>query len=50
MADPRMQMGSDMPFDGKRLIFDGFEAIVERRSPENEFEAQREALVLRFLY
>lgn len=27
MADPRMQMGDDMPFDGKRLIFGGFEVI-----------------------
>ena len=29
MSDPDMQMGS-MPFDGKRLIFGGFETIVER--------------------
>ena len=27
MADPRMQMNQDMPFDGKRLIFGGFEVI-----------------------
>ena len=27
MADPRMQMNADMPFDGKRLIFGGFEVI-----------------------
>lgn len=28
MADPRMQMGPDaMPFDGKRLVFGGFEMI-----------------------
>jgi uncharacterized protein YbaA (DUF1428 family) len=24
MADPRMQMEDDMPFDGKRLIYGGF--------------------------
>jgi uncharacterized protein YbaA (DUF1428 family) len=30
MNDPRMkEMGADMPFDGKRMIFGGFEAIVE---------------------
>ena len=29
MADPRMQPGSaPMPFDGKRMIFGGFQAIV----------------------
>ncbi len=28
MADPRMKM-EDMPFDGKRMIFGGFEAIVD---------------------
>ena len=31
MADPRMQPDKNpMPFDGKRMIFGGFEAIVER--------------------
>jgi uncharacterized protein YbaA (DUF1428 family) len=30
MSDPRMeQMGAEMPFDGKRMIIGGFEAIVE---------------------
>jgi uncharacterized protein YbaA (DUF1428 family) len=30
MSDPRMQdMGADMPFDGKRMVMGGFEAIVE---------------------
>ena len=30
MKDPRMQAGSiDMPFDGKRMIFGGFEVILE---------------------
>ena len=28
MADPRMQ-ASDMPFDGKRMIYGGFEVIVD---------------------
>ena len=27
MADPRMQPGPDMPFDGKRLIYGGFELL-----------------------
>jgi uncharacterized protein YbaA (DUF1428 family) len=31
MADPRMQPDKNpMPFDGKRLIYGGFEPIVER--------------------
>ena len=29
MADPRMQNMGDMPFDAKRMIFSGFESIVE---------------------
>lgn len=30
MEDPRMQPGmNNMPFDGKRMIYGGFEAIVE---------------------
>ena len=30
MSDPRMaEMGADMPFDGKRMIFAGFDSIVE---------------------
>lgn len=29
MADPRMQSSKEMPFDGKRLIYGGFETIVE---------------------
>jgi uncharacterized protein YbaA (DUF1428 family) len=29
MKDPRMQPGKEMPFDGKRLIYGGFEMIVE---------------------
>lgn len=33
MSDPRMQeMGSDAPFDGKRMIIGGFDAIVEEGS------------------
>lgn len=31
MADPRMQgVMSDMPFDGKRMIFGGFQTLIER--------------------
>ena len=29
MADPRMQPGQDMPFDGKRMIFGGFAVFVD---------------------
>jgi uncharacterized protein YbaA (DUF1428 family) len=33
-SDPRMEaMGSNMPFDGKRMIMGGFDAIVEEGSP-----------------
>jgi uncharacterized protein YbaA (DUF1428 family) len=28
--DPRMKMTPDMPFDGKRMIFGGFDPILER--------------------
>ncbi len=32
MTDPRMQaMGEQMPFDGKRMIFGGFDTIVDER-------------------
>jgi uncharacterized protein YbaA (DUF1428 family) len=56
MNDPRMKdMGANMPFDGKRMIYGGFEAIVEEGSepggytdgfvvpvPEGKREAYRE--------
>src|SRR2546423_1729966 len=29
MEDPRMRPGSDMPFDGKRLIYGGFEVVLD---------------------
>ena len=29
MKDPRMQPGPDMPFDGKRMIFGGFEVMLD---------------------
>ncbi len=33
MADPRMEtMGASMPFDGSRMIFGGFESILDRGS------------------
>jgi len=55
-SDPRMEkMGADMPFDGKRMIYGGFDAIVEEGSgrggytdgfvvpvPEGKTEAYRE--------
>jgi len=35
ISDPRMaQMGSDMPFDGKRMIFGGFSVVVDTGSAE----------------
>ena len=29
MQDQRMQPGGDMPFDGKRMIFGGFEILLD---------------------
>ena len=29
MADPRMKMTDDMPFDGKRMIYGGFELLLD---------------------
>ena len=29
MADPRLQPGPDMPFDMKRMIFGGFEVVLD---------------------
>lgn len=29
MADPRMEVFKEIPFDGKRMIFGGFEVIVD---------------------
>jgi uncharacterized protein YbaA (DUF1428 family) len=29
MNDPRMKTGDDMPFDGKRLIYGGFEILLD---------------------
>ena len=32
MSDPRMKsMGDDMPFDGKRMVFGGFEELLDSR-------------------
>ena len=37
-SDPRMaDMGANMPFDGKRMIMGGFDAIVEEGSPGGAF-------------
>lgn len=34
MADPRMSaMGTEIPFDSKRMIFGGFKSAVELKSP-----------------
>ena len=38
MNDPRMkEMGASMPFDGKRMIFGGFDAIVEEGSSKGGY-------------
>jgi uncharacterized protein YbaA (DUF1428 family) len=38
MSDPRMQeMGANMPFDGKRMIMGGFNAIVEEGSERGDY-------------
>jgi uncharacterized protein YbaA (DUF1428 family) len=38
MTDPRMQqMGADMPFDGKRMIMGGFEAIVDEGEGRGDY-------------
>ena len=38
MSDPRMaEMGKDMPFDGKRMIVGGFNAIVEEGSEHGDY-------------
>jgi uncharacterized protein YbaA (DUF1428 family) len=38
MSDPRMEnMGETMPFDGKRMIMGGFEAIVEEGSGRGDY-------------
>ena len=29
MEDPRLKMEGDMPFDGKRMIWGGFEILVD---------------------
>ncbi len=35
MADPRMkEMGANMPFDGQRMIFAGFESLLDERGGE----------------
>ena len=38
MSDPRMEhMGKDMPFDGKRMIFGGFAAMLDRGEPRGGY-------------
>ncbi|HUP67680.1 MAG TPA: DUF1428 domain-containing protein [Sphingomicrobium sp.] len=38
MTDPRMEaMGVDVPFDGKRMVLGGFEAIVEEGAPGGNY-------------
>ncbi|HSK40456.1 MAG TPA: DUF1428 domain-containing protein [Arenibaculum sp.] len=33
MEDPRMRPGPDMPFDGKRMIYGGFEILLDTAAP-----------------
>lgn len=35
MDDPRLRMGDDMPFDGKRMIYGGFEILLDTGSDES---------------
>jgi uncharacterized protein YbaA (DUF1428 family) len=37
MEDPRMQKGDAMPFDGQRLIFGGFEVLVDSSQDATAF-------------
>ena len=38
MSDPRMnELSADMPFDGKRMIYGGFDAIVEEGSERGDY-------------
>jgi uncharacterized protein YbaA (DUF1428 family) len=30
MEDPRMKMSDDMPFDGRRMIYGGFQVLVDK--------------------
>ena len=32
MADPRMEQFGEMPFDGKRMVFGGFDPIVDKHA------------------
>lgn len=36
MSDPRLQPGPNMPFDMKRMIFGGFEVLLDSRRGEGE--------------
>ena len=38
MSDPRMEkMGAEMPFDGKRMIFSGFESLLDKGSSKGSY-------------
>ncbi len=43
MADERMQPGGDMPFDGKRMFWGGFEKIVDTASATTKAEERADA-------
>jgi uncharacterized protein YbaA (DUF1428 family) len=38
MADPRLKMDGDMPFDMKRMIFGGFEVLLDSGREEGEMK------------
>ncbi len=33
MADPRLAQFPGMPFDGKRMVFGGFEVLLDQNGP-----------------
>jgi uncharacterized protein YbaA (DUF1428 family) len=37
-SDPRMQMSPDMPFDGKRMIYGGFDVLLDSAAGEQAVE------------
>lgn len=38
--DPRMKMTPDMPFDGQRMIFGGFEVLLDNGKEQKAFDGR----------